>query len=264
MRPSTSILNILILLFAERKLTACYCHHHPSIACSEQLHQYDLLKTMTDLTVDSYYYTCDDLTPDLCNDLQVYESQVEIHGINVTYWIYYSPSSAAPDAATSLKNPIIAIHGGPSFPHNYMLPLKQQACRGRPIIFYDQAGCGKSNIFMANATTTESSDIPSWLLDPLYYATIELPTLIDHLHDHEQTYVNFQNGFHIIGNSWGTLLSQLYFLKTNKGHSNVNNYLLWCYLDHFQIAKHIYKHNGMQLMGILEHYHHLCNNVFIH
>jgi proline iminopeptidase len=74
--------------------------------------------------------------------------------------------------------PIIAIHGGPGWPHNYLvLPLQQQACRGRAVYFYDQAGCGESALPGDNASVAE--DYP-WLLITEYYAEKELPTLIDH------------------------------------------------------------------------------------
>ena len=39
--------------------------------------------------------------------------------------------------------PLIVIHGGPGFPHNYLLTLKELAVH-RPVIFYDQHGCGRS------------------------------------------------------------------------------------------------------------------------
>jgi proline-specific peptidase len=81
-----------------------------------------------------------------------------------------------------------------------MLPLKQQACRGRDIYFYDQTGCGESKIPRENST----EDYPH-LLDPQYYATVELPTLIDHWG---------LERYHVIGNSWGTILSQYFELNT--------------------------------------------------
>lgn len=99
----------------------------------------------------SVFFSCDDLTPDLCvDDLRVEEGQVNVQGISVTYWVYHSSSSSNKSNAHSNKSnkenddddsrllPIVVIHGGPSFTHNYMLPLKQQACRGRTVVFYDQ------------------------------------------------------------------------------------------------------------------------------
>lgn len=40
--------------------------------------------------------------------------------------------------------PLLALHGGPGVPHDYLEPLAALADE-RPIIFYDQLGCGKSD-----------------------------------------------------------------------------------------------------------------------
>lgn len=34
--------------------------------------------------------------------------------------------------------PLVTIHGGPGFDHQYLLPMKQLACAGRKVLFYDQ------------------------------------------------------------------------------------------------------------------------------
>ncbi|HJT55967.1 MAG TPA: alpha/beta fold hydrolase, partial [Ktedonobacteraceae bacterium] len=39
--------------------------------------------------------------------------------------------------------PLLTLHGGPGSPHDYLEPLEQLADE-RPVIFYDQLGCGKS------------------------------------------------------------------------------------------------------------------------
>ena len=46
------------------------------------------------------------------------------------------------------------LHGGPSFTHNYILPLKLLAASGYPIILYDQAGCGLSTNGVTDVTKT--------------------------------------------------------------------------------------------------------------
>ncbi|KAL3916986.1 MAG: hypothetical protein SGILL_004924, partial [Bacillariaceae sp.] len=113
----------------------------------------------------------------------------------------YTSKSGSSDSKNSEQQqyPIIMVHGGPSFTHNYMLPLKQQACRGRDVYFYDQTGCGESMIPKENKT----QDFPH-LLDPQYYATVELPALI--------TYWNLDK-YHVVGNSWGTILLQYFELN---------------------------------------------------
>ena len=83
-------------------------------------------------------WTCDELTPNLCDDLQVETGSIIIRSIPVKYWRYRKKNQGIENNDSC---PIICIHGGPGYPHNYMLPLKQLACRGnREVIFYDQAG----------------------------------------------------------------------------------------------------------------------------
>src|SRR4051812_43365636 len=42
------------------------------------------------------------------------------------------------------KTPLLTLHGGPGCGHNYLLPLKALADE-RPVIFYDQLGCGQAD-----------------------------------------------------------------------------------------------------------------------
>lgn len=148
-------------------------------------------------------WSCDELIPDLCG-LQRTSGFLTVRGINVTYWKYTSQRADDPTSDDNYLLPIIAIHGGPAFLHNYMLPLKQQACQGRDIYFYDQAGCGESSV--PNSTNASIKDDYPWLLTTSYYAEEELPALVSHLG---------LTKFHIIANSWGTVLSQLYAFNTN-------------------------------------------------
>lgn len=41
------------------------------------------------------------------------------------------------------KPPLLLLHGGPGFPHHYFEPL-EQGLTDRPIVVYDQMGCGNS------------------------------------------------------------------------------------------------------------------------
>jgi proline iminopeptidase len=43
------------------------------------------------------------------------------------------------------KTPLLLLHGGPGMGHDYLLPLAALA-EDRAVIFYDQLGCGRSNI----------------------------------------------------------------------------------------------------------------------
>lgn len=42
------------------------------------------------------------------------------------------------------KTPLLTFHGGPGAGHNYLLPLETLA-HDRPVIFYDQLGCGRAD-----------------------------------------------------------------------------------------------------------------------
>lgn len=108
-----------------------------------------------------------------------------INGLTVHSWIYYNPK-------VQQKTPIIVIHGGPSFTHNYLLPLKLLAEFGYPLVFYDQAGCGESTF-----VSDPINDAP-WLLTIDYYVR-ELSALIHHFQLYE---------YYLYGSSWGTVVAQ--------------------------------------------------------
>jgi proline-specific peptidase len=150
-------------------------------------------------------WTCDELTPDLC-PLDVTVGYFTARGgIKIRYWRYQRKDRSIlvnneNDDGRRRKLPILALHGGPGWPHGYMLPLKQQACRGREIIFYDQAGCGESVLSSASI-----DDYP-WLLEMSYYSEAELPALLSHLGLTE---------YHLLGSSWGTTLALLFALNTS-------------------------------------------------
>lgn len=41
--------------------------------------------------------------------------------------------------------PVLMLHGGPGIPHDRLEPLEALAATGRPVVFYDQLGCGNSD-----------------------------------------------------------------------------------------------------------------------
>jgi hypothetical protein len=91
-------------------------------------------------TTEWKQWSCDELTPNLC-DLDVATGSFPICSIDVKYW-RYKRRDPMPDTDPSkqISLPIVTLHGGPGFPHDYMLPLKQLACRSTSeIIFYDPA-----------------------------------------------------------------------------------------------------------------------------
>jgi proline iminopeptidase len=81
--------------------------------------------------------------------------------------------------------PLLCLHGGPGFPHDYLESMEDLADR-RPVIFYDQLGCGRS-------------DRPD---DPAVYnldrSVEEVAAVLDALQLHR---------LHLFGNSWGGWLA---------------------------------------------------------
>lgn len=83
------------------------------------------------------------------------------------------------------------LHGGPGAAHNYLLSMKALADE-RPVIFYDQLGCGKSDAPTEESTYTIQRSIDE--LDALR-ATLGLDQVVLH------------------GHSWGTLVAIEYLCQ---------------------------------------------------
>jgi proline iminopeptidase len=45
-----------------------------------------------------------------------------------------------------VKGNVLCLHGGPGATHDYLLPLADLAASGYRVVFYDQLGCGKSEL----------------------------------------------------------------------------------------------------------------------
>jgi proline-specific peptidase len=94
------------------------------------------------------------------------------------------------------KFPLLLLHGGPGACHDYLESLQEFARTGRPVIFYDQLGCG-------------NSDRPD---DPSMW-TVEL--FLDELNT-----VRRELGLdriHLLGQSWGGMLGMEYALTQPEG-----------------------------------------------
>lgn len=85
--------------------------------------------------------------------------------------------------------PLIVLHGGPGFCHNYLRPLEELAdLTGRTIIHYDQYGCGNS---------THEPDASADFWTPALFVE-EFENLVTSLSI---------NSAHILGQSWGGMLA---------------------------------------------------------
>lgn len=91
--------------------------------------------------------------------------------------------------------PLLVLHGGPGYPHNYLNPLENLASE-RPVIFYDQLGCGKS-------------DRPK---DPNLWQT---QRFVEELREVQHS-LNLER-VHILGHSWGSMLAVEYALTQPAG-----------------------------------------------
>jgi proline-specific peptidase len=86
--------------------------------------------------------------------------------------------------------PLLCLHGGPGFPHDYLEELEGLA-PGRRVVFYDQLGCGRS----------DRPDDPSlWTVDRFVeeLAVVREALGLERLH--------------LFGSSWGGMLAMQYVL----------------------------------------------------
>ena len=109
------------------------------------------------------------------------EGQIAVPGGQVWYQI------TGPDQPGV---PLLCLHGGPGMPHDYLEPLAGLALT-RPVIFYDQLGCGRSD---------RPADKALWTVDRFVeeLAVVRAALGLDRLH--------------LFGNSWGGWLALQYTL----------------------------------------------------
>ena len=114
--------------------------------------------------------------------LTPHEGMVDVPGGKVWYRI----------VGSGTKTPLLLLHGGPGAPSYYLKPLAALADE-RPVVFYDQLGCGRS---------PAPADSSLWTIDRFVQ---ELAVVRQGLALKE---------VHILGTSWGTILA-LEYMKTH-------------------------------------------------
>lgn len=114
---------------------------------------------------------------------------VASHNVDGETW-YALHGTLAPDSV-----PLIVLHGGPGATHNYLKPLSLLSIgpHARPVILYDQLGCGNSTRFRERR-----EDDTFW--QPQLFID-ELNNLVRHL---------AIKAFDILGQSWGGMLAAQY------------------------------------------------------
>jgi len=106
----------------------------------------------------------------------VQEGYISVPGGNIWYRILGGDQPGLP---------LVVLHGGPGFPHDYLEPLEALSDE-RQVIFYDQLGCGNSDI---------PEDSALWTLG----------RFVDELEQVLQ--VLKLEKYHLLGQSWGTMLA---------------------------------------------------------
>jgi L-proline amide hydrolase len=94
------------------------------------------------------------------------------------------------------KLPVLFLHGGPGGTHDYLESLEPMAETGRRAIFYDQLGCGKSDL---------PDDLSLWKPE----------TFVDEV-DAVRKHLELDR-LHIFGSSWGGMLAMEYALTQPEG-----------------------------------------------
>ena len=111
----------------------------------------------------------------------------------VEYRGYRTWYRVAGDLATRAV-PLLALHGGPGSTHNYFAPLEDLADE-RPVVVYDQIGCGKS-------------DRPADIAWDVGVFRDEVVAVREHLG---------LERIHLLGTSWGGMLAQEHVLSGASG-----------------------------------------------
>jgi proline iminopeptidase len=112
----------------------------------------------------------------------VQEGRIAVQGGQVWYRIVGADKPGVP---------LLVLHGGPGVPHDYLEPLAALADQ-RPVVFYDQLGCGNSD---------RPSDKSLWTIERYVDEVAKVRAALN------------LNRVHILGHSWGTALAAEYMLR---------------------------------------------------
>lgn len=94
--------------------------------------------------------------------------------------------------------PLVVVHGGPGAAHNYLLEIANLASTGRPVIHYDQLGCGNSTHLRDRGAEFFTVEL---FLE-------ELANLVAALG---------LDRYHVLGQSWGGMLGAEYAVTRPAG-----------------------------------------------
>jgi proline-specific peptidase len=94
------------------------------------------------------------------------------------------------------KLPILLLHGGPGAASYYMEPLAERLAEHRPVVIYDQLGCGRSD---------EPEDVSLWTVDRSVAEVDQVRAALE------------LERCHLLGQSWGGWLSIDYMARGPRG-----------------------------------------------
>jgi proline-specific peptidase len=95
------------------------------------------------------------------------------------------------------KLPLLCLHGGPGATHDYLETFDIMADTGRRVIYYDQLGCGRSDIGVSK---------PEMWTVPLYVEEVDVVREALGL-----------DKIHLLGQSWGGMLTMEYLFTQPQG-----------------------------------------------
>jgi proline iminopeptidase len=101
------------------------------------------------------------------------------------------------------KPPLLCLHGGPSIPSNYLLPVVN-GVTDRAVIFYDQWGCGKSS--RPRVSTAVSYDSNGKKSNQQSIMPFSIPIMVEHLRQLVEKCWKVKK-FHLLGHSFGGILA---------------------------------------------------------
>lgn len=116
------------------------------------------------------------------------EGYIPVEGGSVWYGVAGAGSPGAP---------LLVLHGGPGYPHDYLEPLAELSGE-RPVIFYDQLGCGRSE---------RPADPSLWRVDRFVRELGQVRAALG------------LERAHLFGHSWGTMLAVDYLLAGGRVES---------------------------------------------
>ena len=127
----------------------------------------------------------------MCSDKKIAdEGFIKVEGGKVWYKIFGSAKK---------KTPVLLLHGGPGFPSDYLKSLQELAA-DRPVIFYDQLGCGRSD---------KPNDTTLWNIKRFAEELSKLRTELE------------LDSIHLFAHSWGTMLAAEYISTRPQGIKSI-------------------------------------------